>query len=162
MPWLSRFSMTHTNPESIKNFTYLLSCNNLACAYALHLFIYVSCWFLFPPFSKSKRYVWSQVRNEHLRLRKPDSRVLKLLDYAHSNWIALISTRKFYQILEGFCLHTNSDSVLLEVEHILHICKSKSTVAITLVKIKFGSKSYYLQIFKKNPIDLCSLYAFFI
>ena len=31
-----------------------------------------------------------------------------------------------------------------------------------LGKNKIGSKSYYLQIFKKNPIDLFSLYAFFI
>ena len=34
-------------PWIYKNFTYLLSCNNLACAYALHLFIYV----LLVPFS---------------------------------------------------------------------------------------------------------------
>ena len=39
-------------PWIYKNFTYLLSRNNLACAYALHLFIYVSCWFLFPSLLK--------------------------------------------------------------------------------------------------------------
>ena len=77
---------------------------------------------------------------------KPDSRVLKLLDYAHI--IALISTRKFYQILWGFCLHTNSDSVLLEVEHIPYICKS--TVAVTLVKINIWLEIILLTNFQEK------------
>ena len=51
---------------------------------SIYLFMFLAGSF-FPPFSKRKRYVRLQVRNEHLRLRKPDSRVLKLLDYAHSN-----------------------------------------------------------------------------
>ena len=43
---------------------------------SIYLFMFLA-GSLFPPFSKSKD-VSSQVSNEHLRLMKPDSRVLKL------------------------------------------------------------------------------------